>query len=105
VGWLLPLWWLAVRRRWRQESGAALATLFTVVAAGALTANAPAEGVEVYHSVVLLILLLGVVFAPLLLSAENVVSSNRLLLVPVAPRLLRAARVLLGNSLRTLLAV
>ncbi len=101
--WLLPLWWLTVRRRWRRESGAALGAVLAAVATAALTLSPPpAEGQPLYHTAILLLLMVGVVFAPLLLSAENVIASQRMQLLPIPPALARLARLVLGNSLRSL---
>ena len=106
ASWLVQLWWLTAQRRWRRESGALFGAGLAAVLSAWLTASPPpAAGLPLYHTTILALLLVGVVFAPLLLSAENVIASRRMQLLPISPALLRVARLVLGNSLRALFAL
>lgn len=104
VRWIPALWWVTTRRRWKEQTGALLVAGGGAVGLAVATARAPEGGEPLYLSVLLLLGCGALLFAPMLLTGENVLGSRRMDLLPLGGGVRWGARVALGNPLRTLLA-
>jgi hypothetical protein len=103
LAWVLGLWWSTTKRSWRHHTGALLLGLGTTVAIGRASYYAPPGGEPFYLTVVLLLALTALVASPLILFLESVFISRRMDLLPLSNRTRWASRVILSNSLRTVL--
>ncbi len=105
IGWILPLWWLTTTRRWKHHGGALLISFGAAVLLTFGWRSAPAGGQPLYLTILLLLATGAIVGSPLILSTESFLSSSRLALLPLSGVARSVARLLLGNSLRVVLAV
>lgn len=99
--WLLSLWWLTIRRRWREHGGAMLIAAGILLLLGLAARNAPPGGESFYLTVVFVFASAGIIGAPLVISAESIFSSTRLAILPVRPLTRTLTRLGLGNPFRT----
>jgi hypothetical protein len=101
--WMLALWWLTTRRRWRQETGAPLLAVGLAAALAVGAAHAPAGGESLYLTLLLAVGLAAVIGAPLILTGERVLGTERMSLLPLSPLSRWLLEAVFGNPLRTLI--
>jgi hypothetical protein len=100
---MLSLWWLTTRRRWRQETGAPLLAVSLAAALTVGTLHAPVGGEPLYLTVLFAVALAAIVGAPLILTGERVLGTERVGLLPLSPWSRWLLTAVFGNPFRTLI--